>query len=145
MKKSDTDKPAVMGSHAEDNFTDSALETMGITNPSEIIRYTLRQEDNQDVLRVYYRRNKGSFLPTSKKIKFGRTHKTIITDSGTPEYAEQNEISPFLQDAVTQLDEIVKHSKDATELKQEILDELNHIEKYVSSRIKHLRSQVEDL
>lgn len=144
MKQSDTDKPALMGTHDEAGFADSPLKTMGITNPSEITRYTLRQEDNEDVLRIYYRRNKGSFLPASKKYKFGRTHRTIITDSGTPEYAEDNEISAFLQAAIAELDEIVKHSKDATEHRKAILDEIDHLEKYVNHRLRHIRSQIEE-
>lgn len=145
MKKSRTEKSGVMGLHDEESLPDSPLETLGITNPSEITRYTLRQENNEDVLRVYYRRSKGSFLPTSKKIKFGRTHKTIITDSGAPEYSDENEISPFLRAAVDELDNIVKHSKDVTDRKKEILDEINHIEKYVISRMQYLRSQLDEL
>ena len=145
MRKPDTQKTGIKGSHDAGSASVSPLETMGISNPSEITRYTLRQEDNEDVLRIYYKRSKGSFLPTSKKYRFGRTHKTIVTDSGKPEYAGEDEISPFLQAAITELDKVVKHSKDAVEHKKAILDEIEHLEKYIGSRIRLLRSQIEVL
>lgn len=123
----------------------SALEEMGVGNPAEISRYSLRQENDEDVLRIYYKRGKGSLLPSSRKYRFGRGHRTIITDSGKPEYADDSEISSFLQRAVAELDEIVRNSKDHDVLKAALIDELDHLEKYVGSRVKKLRSQVEQL
>ena len=123
----------------------SALEEMGIKNPSEISRYTLWQEDEEDVLRVYYKRGKGSLRPSSHKYRFGRTHKTIVTDSGKPTYAQGGELSPFLEKALAELDEIVRNSNDHDVLKAALIDELDHLEKYVSSRIRELRAQAEQL
>lgn len=122
-----------------------ALKKMGIKTPSEITHYSLRQEGNEDVLRVHYKRANNSFLPASRKYRFGRSSKTIITDSGKPGYAEDTEISGFLQRAIAELDEIVVSKKDHDALKSSLIDELDHLEKYVNSRIRALRSQVEQL
>ena len=43
------------------------LTEMGITSFDSIKKYTLRQEGEFDILKVYYKREKGSFLPRSKK------------------------------------------------------------------------------
>ena len=52
------------------------LSEMGITRFHEIASYTLRQEGvDKDVLRVTYKRAKGSLLPYSRKYKFGRSQK----------------------------------------------------------------------
>jgi len=124
---------------------ESPLKKMGITAPDEISRYTLREENNEDVLRVYYKRKQGSLLPSSKKYTFGRSHKTIITDSGAPEYAKDHEISPILQAVLAELNSIVKQSEDADEKKKAILDEIEHMEKYLCAKVKELRTQVERL
>ena len=145
MKKSDSHKSADTQSHDAEKHSRSPLKTMGISRPAEISRYTLRQENNEDVLRVYYKRKKGSFLPASNKYTFGRSRKTIITDSGAPEYAEDSEISPILLAAIAELDKIVKNSNDAAEQKKAILDEIDHIEKYLCAKVKDLRAQVERL
>ncbi len=123
----------------------SALEEMGIKNPSEISRYSLWQEDDVDVLRVYYKRGKGSLRTSSHNYRFGRTHKTIVTDSGKPTYAQGDEVSPFLEKALVELDEIVRNANDHDMLRATLIDELDHLEKYVSTRIKELRARVEQL
>lgn len=118
---------------------------MGINNPSEISRYTLREEDNKDALRIYYKRAKGSLLPESKTFRLGRVLKKIITDSGAPKYAEGGEMSPILRAAVRELDGIVKQSADAAEQKKAIIDEIDHLERDLSSRINDLRARIEQL
>ncbi len=42
------------------------LVTMGITSFKDVTKYSLRQQGNTDVLKIYYKRAKGSFLPRSK-------------------------------------------------------------------------------
>lgn len=39
------------------------LKSLGITHPEDIDRYTLRQEANNDILKIYFRKDKGEFLP----------------------------------------------------------------------------------
>ena len=125
-----------------------ALHEMGINNPSEIrleLRPIARQEGDEDVLRVHYKRAKTSFLPASRKYRFGRTSRTIVTDSGKPEYAEDTEISGFLQKAVSELNQLVDLKNDHDVLKSSLIDDLDHLEKYLDSKLNELRTQISKL
>ena len=121
------------------------LKELGITRPSQISRYSLREEGGEDVLRIYYKRAKGSLLPSSRKYVFGRSHKTIITDSGKPEYALDPQISTILQQVTSELDNIVKHANDNEVLKASLIDDIEHLDRYVSSRIRELRTRIEQM
>lgn len=85
-----------------------ALSEMGITRFHEISRYSLRPDgSNRDILRVHYKRAKGSFLAQSRKYQFGRSSKMVIADGGTARMEQTWEISPFLLKAVSELDSLV--------------------------------------
>jgi len=99
-----------------------ALKDMGITRFHEISNYNLHQEGkNKDVLRVYYKRAKGSLLPYSRKYVFGRSMKTVIADSGTARLETNHEISPFLLKAVSELETIV-HSNQHIQTRSSKID-----------------------
>ncbi len=140
--KENTDKvKAVKLKDTEDKST-SALASMGVNNPAQVIRYTLREDGNKDVLKIYYKRAKGSLLPSSRKYKFGRSVNTIITDSGKPEYGKSSDISPILQEAIAELDKVVIQSENTADRKKAVLDEIERMEKSFNSRINELREQV---
>ncbi len=86
---------------------------IGILNPEEISRYSLQNINNVDVLCIVYKRSKGSLLPTSKKIRFGRSQKMVVTDSGTHKTEVIHEFSPFMSKITGELYKIVnnKHSR----------------------------------
>ena len=44
------------------------LKSLGITNPEEIDRYSLRQEANNDILKIYFQKDKGEFFAKSVKL-----------------------------------------------------------------------------
>ena len=84
------------------------LTEMGVLRFHEISHYTLRQDGpKNDVLKVHYKRRKGSFLPVSRRYTFGRALKTILVDGGTARLEDTFEISPYLLDAVAELDRLV--------------------------------------
>ena len=45
------------------------LKNLGIQHPEDIDRYTLRQEANNDILKIYFRKDKGEFFAKSVKFK----------------------------------------------------------------------------
>ncbi len=51
------------------------LKSLGITNPEEIDRYSLRQEANNDILKIYFQKDKGEFFAKSVKFKYPRQRK----------------------------------------------------------------------
>ncbi len=126
-----------------------ALSEMGIVRFHEISNYSLRQDGaDKDVLRVIYKRAKGSLLPHSRKYKFGRSLKTVIADGGTSRMEHTYEISPFLLKAVAELDELVatnqhEPSKSAsTELKSDLLAEINELKQLINESIPASRMAV---
>ncbi len=116
------------------------LAEMGIVRFHEISHYSLRQDgQDKDVLRIIYKRAKGSFLPYSRKYKFGRSLKTVVADGGTARMEHNYEISPFLLKAVAELDKLVELNKhdvsqaSNTELAADVLTELNELESMVNA------------
>lgn len=123
-----------------------ALSEMGITRFNEISHYTLRQEGVAvDVLKIYYDRAKGSFLPTSRKYKFGRATKTVRTDSASNARSEVHEISPFLQRALSELDSLVERRRHTVDDRAALLEDIDHLEQVMQAKIQEIRSRVEKL
>ncbi|WP_174490296.1 DUF3461 family protein, partial [Escherichia coli] len=48
--------------HGNDGTFFDNLKSLGITNPEEIDRYSLRQEANNDILKIYFQKDKGEFF-----------------------------------------------------------------------------------
>ena len=122
-----------------------ALTEMGVTNPEDIIRYSLQNNNNIDVLRIVYKRKKGSLLPTSKKFRFGRSKKMVVTDSGTNKTTVIYEISPFVVKVTDELRNIVKAKHTCDEQKEIILEELHRLEEESNTRITYLKSLISKL
>ena len=122
-----------------------SLHEMGIKNPEDISRYSLQNVNDVDILRVVYKRQKGSLLPHSKKFRFARTKRMVVADSGTNTTDILSEISPFLNKVIDELHQIVelKHTHD--EHKVIILDELNRLEEEVHTRMTYIKSLVDKL
>lgn len=122
-----------------------ALTEMGITNPEDISRYALQYINNIDVLRISYKRKKGSLLPTSKKFRFGRSKKMIVTDSGTNKTEVIYEISPFVQKVTSELRQVVTSKDSRSGRKEIIMDEIHKLEEETCARISHLKELIEKL
>ena len=122
------------------------LQEMGIARFNEISHYVLRQEGpERDVLKIYYQREKGSFLPHSRKYKFGRATNTMRTGGGTSGAEEVHEVSPFLQKAVAELDSLVASHDANIDSKAKLLAEIAHLESVVQIKCAELKKQVEQL
>ncbi len=122
-----------------------ALTEMGIINPEDIARYSLQTIDHIDVLRIVYKRKKGSLLPTSKKFRFGRSKKMVVTDSGSNSTQVIYEVSPFVIKATDELRLLVNTKKSRKDQKEIILDEMTRLEEETTSRISYLKSLIEKL
>lgn len=122
-----------------------ALTEMGITNPEDISRYSLQYINNIDILRIVYKRKKGSLLPTSKKFRFGRAQKMVVTDSGTNKTKVIYEVSPFVAKVTDELHKIVQLKQSQQEIKEVIQDEINRLEEETKSRISYLKTLVDQL
>jgi len=122
------------------------LTDMGIANPNQIDRYSLQASDDTDVLRVVYKREKGSLLPGSKKFKFPRIIRVIEQDGGNKKNETKVEVfSPALSRAVAELHLIVNLKHTRAEQKEIIADELKRLEEEISTRVLHLKSLINKL
>ncbi|MDU1270187.1 MAG: DUF3461 family protein [Escherichia coli] len=99
-----------------------------ITNPEEIDRYSLRQEANNDILKIYFQKDKGEFFAKSVKFKYPRQRKTVVADGVGQGYKEVQEISPNLRYIIDELDQICQRDRSEVDLKRKILDDLRHLE-----------------
>ncbi|ALP41527.1 MULTISPECIES: DUF3461 family protein [Aeromonas] len=124
------------------------LKSLGIQDPDSIESYTLRQEAGHDILKIYFKKQKGEFFAKSVKFKYPRQRKTILVDSGTHEYKDITEINANLKYVVDELDIITQgaHATSANaDIKQKILKDLRHLEKVVQNKIREIEQDLEKL
>ena len=121
------------------------LSEMGINNPGEIERYSLNTTNNIDVLRVIYKRKKGSFLPTSKRFEFGRATRSVVADSGTEKTEMLHPISPFLQKAIKELDGLISSKKSNIEHAKLVKQELQRLHQDMASRLVYIESLIDEM
>ncbi|APC13205.1 MULTISPECIES: DUF3461 family protein [Providencia] len=119
------------------------LKSLGISNPQDIDRYSLRQEANNDILKIYFRKDKGEFFAKSVKFKYPRQRKTIA--DGGNNFKEINEINTNLRYAIEELDQICQTEQTDIDLKHKILDDLRHLEHVVSNKIAEIEADLEKL
>ena len=125
-----------------------ALTEMGIKGFDEISHYSLRQDrKDRDILKITYKRKKGSLLPHHKTFKFGRASK-MINDSNSPNGTKEIfDISPFLQKSVAELDSIIDAKHDESDKITLLLKRLKQLEKdvqYTSEEIRSLLKSMQD-
>ncbi|EKO3395557.1 DUF3461 family protein [Vibrio fluvialis] len=122
------------------------LTGLGITDPTQIERYSLRQEAHKDVLKIYFKKQKGELFAKSVKFKYPRQVKNVLVDSGSHQYKEVTEINRNLTLIIDELNQITKHVQiTQVDVKQKILSDLRHLEKVVSSKIAEIESDLEKL
>lgn len=121
------------------------LKSLGINNPHEIDRYSLRQEANNDILKIYFQKDKGEFFAKSVKFKYPRQRKTVAAGSAGQGFREVQEISPNLRYVIDELDQICQRERSDVDLKRKILDDLRHLESVVANKISEIESDLEKL
>ncbi|MCB1761204.1 MAG: DUF3461 family protein [Gammaproteobacteria bacterium] len=121
------------------------LNELGITDIDLIERYTLRQEGDEDILKIYFKRRRGELFAHSVKFRQGRSTKVIPVDSGRGQYKEVSEISPLMLKASEELERIVRRDENIVEAKQRILQDIDHLERVITRKLEQLRDDVERL
>lgn len=122
------------------------LKQLGIPDTSLISRYSLRQEAQVDVLKIYFHKQKGELFAKSLKFKFPRQRKNVRVHNQSGQYKETTEISPTLTQIMTELNQITKPKEVTTEdVKHKILNDLRHLEKVVAGKIAEIEADLEKL
>ncbi|MEJ1379874.1 MAG: DUF3461 family protein [Candidatus Sedimenticola sp. (ex Thyasira tokunagai)] len=121
------------------------LEEMGVHDIHQIEKYILRQEGDEDILKIYFKRKRGSLFPTSMKFRHGRSKKMVPTERNRNEFKEISEISPTMIKAAQELEQIVDHEESIEDFKKRILSDIDHLENVVQRKLDQLRSDVDQL
>ncbi len=122
------------------------LSALGIQDPQQIERYSLRQEAHKDVLKIYFLKQKGEFFAKSVKFKFPRQIKNVLVDGGSHQYREVTEISRNLTLVIDELNQITKpETLSEDDIKRKILADLSHLENVVSNKIAEIEADLEKL
>ena len=121
------------------------LHEMGISSPETIDRYSLQTVNNMDILRIVYKKQKGSILPDSKRFRFPRTEKMTHGDGSANESHIYSEISPVVHKAMAELDQIVKAKRNRANQLALIKEEIQRLQEETSGRIAYIESLVSAL
>lgn len=122
------------------------LTSLGIHNPNQIERYTLRQEALKDVLKIYFHKQKGELFAKSVKFKYPRQMKHVLVDSGSHQYKDTTEINRNLTLIIDELNQITDpRPLNEVELKEKILVDLRHLELVLTSKIREIEADLEQL
>lgn len=121
------------------------LTSIGIENPETIERYSLRQEATNDILKVYFAKQKGELFAKSVKFKFPRQRKSVVVNSGSREYKEITEINRNLTFVIDELDQLTKSKHTDVDIKKKILKDLRHLEQVVTHKIAEIEADLEKL
>ncbi|MFA0088350.1 DUF3461 family protein [Vibrio sp. E150_011] len=122
------------------------LTSLGIHDPKQIERYSIRQEAHKDVLKIYFRKQKGELFAKSVKFKYPRQVKNVRVNSSSQGYKEITEINRNLTLVIDELNTITKPVEiGEVDVKQKILSDLRHLEKVVSGKIAEIEADLEKL
>ncbi len=122
------------------------LNEMGIVNPDQIIGYeTIHVSEDTDVLRINYKRPKGSFLPKRRRYEFKRHGKPLPDADLRGKDSIRYDISPILGRAIAELDKLLANKKQKTASAKHIKQELAELNTEVNERIAQLTRMVEAL
>lgn len=124
-------------------MSNEVLHSIGIKNIDRVESYTIRSEANQDILKVYYKKEKGDLFHRSEKLKFPREQKTFKNESG--KYENTKEISSILHKAMIQLDKVTLAERKEKDVKQKIVADLRHLEQVVANKIAEIEADLERL
>lgn len=122
------------------------LKGLGIEEPTQIDRYSLRQEASNDILKIYFHKQKGELFAKSVKFKYPRMKRTIRIHEGQKEELKLiDEIHPILNQIIEELDILCMREQQEVDLKRKILHDLRHLENVVASKINEIESDLERL
>ncbi|OMH31749.1 hypothetical protein BGP75_16650 [Motiliproteus sp. MSK22-1] len=110
---------------------------MGITCLDEVTRYTLKQNQGADELKIYFQRNENSILPQSTKFSFTSptTDSTAANDGPA--------IDTTLLSAISELDNLTRNKQPDPHNKEQLMNELNQFETVVIAKIEELRANLQ--
>jgi hypothetical protein len=124
------------------------LNNMGIKSVESVDKYTLRHQGDTDVLKIYYKRAKGSLLSRSKKFSFVRGRSAMPLEvRNSKAFEKMARISPQLLLALEELKslEATRKEEKPQDPTEKFLADLDHLEKVMTSKMDEMRRQIKEL
>ena len=118
------------------------LRDIGIRNPEDIKRYSLRQEGEKDVLKVYFRKKGAMLIGKSSKYKFQRQMKRVSGGQNTEKFTDLSEINPTLRKIIQELDSLSVQAGSEEDLKKQVLSDLRHLQDVVNNKINEIEKKL---
>jgi len=115
---------------------------MGVLHPGQICNFSVNSIDYTDVLRIVYRRPKGSILPLTRTYKFPRIQKSVKVGAGTGKKKTVMESDPAFRSAVEELTSLMKSKKREQDIADAILEEFRLLEEDISLRGEYIKELV---
>ena len=121
------------------------LSSIGIRNIEDIKRYSLRQEGERDILKIYFNKTGRELLARSSKFKFQRQQKRVSGGYEGDNFTNLSEINPTLHGIINELDALAINKNSEKELKVQLLDDLKHLEIVVANKISDMEEKIKRL
>ncbi|PKG40827.1 DUF3461 family protein [Psychromonas sp. Urea-02u-13] len=121
------------------------LNSIGIRNVEDIKRYSLRQEGERDILKIYFKKTGRELLARSTKFKFQRQQKRVSGGYQGDSFTNLSEINPTLRNIIKELDALAISKNTEKEVKEQLLDDLKHLERVVNDKIKEMEAKISRL
>jgi len=118
------------------------LQSIGIRNTEDIKRYSLRKEGERDILKIYFKKSGRELLARSSKFKFQRQQKRVSGGYQGDSYTNLSEINPTLRGIIKELDDLAISANSEKAIKEELLDDLKHLEIVVANKIKEMEEKI---
>ena len=121
------------------------LNSIGIHNVEDIKRYSLRQEGERDILKIYFKKHGRELLARSTKFKFQRQQKRVSGGYQGDSFTNMSEINPTLRSIIKELDDLAVSKNSEKAIKEQLLDDLKHLEVVVNNKIKEMEDKISRL
>jgi hypothetical protein len=121
------------------------LDEMGVNNPQDIEKFLTYSTNAFDILRIIYKRKKGSMLPVSKNYKFPRIKKSVVVDSGSRQTELIYESDSAFRQALDELEQIKSVKDQGVNLSALISEEVRLLEEDVALRIDYIKSLIKKI
>jgi len=118
------------------------LAEMGVLHPEQISNFSVNSIAYTDVLRIVYRRPKGSVLPLTRTYKFPRVQKSIELGAKATKKKTVMESDPSFRAAVEELKDLMKSKKRKHDTANAILEELRLLEEDIALRAEYIKELV---
>ncbi|MGB5621165.1 MAG: DUF3461 family protein [Gammaproteobacteria bacterium] len=118
------------------------LTEMGVLHPQQISNFSVNSIAYTDVLRIVYRRPKGSILPLTRTYKFPRVQKAAEIGVKKRKVKTVMESDPALREAVEELQDLMESKQQKQEVADSILEEIRLLEEDIALRAEYLRELV---